>query len=219
MDSIYEVNGKAITRFFKRYLVVIIITGAIFAFIGMGISLITPGIKYSANSALVQNDNNYVVVRLFPNYVKSSSFEKQVKKAVGESKWRNQTYGEDYQVSASTASSTTTQVTLTVVSSKKAFSKYLITTVTKAFARNVKKSLPRANVSIMNINSKPVVFHLKVQLFKVGLIGFLLGALGAALFLLRKMVFVGAVEDNRYISDVYGIPELGSMDVETNRVK
>lgn len=76
MNSLYEINGQAITRFLKHYFLVIFLTGVALGLVGVFASLKIQGVKYSATSSLVQNDNNYTLVQSYTQYVQSDKFNK-----------------------------------------------------------------------------------------------------------------------------------------------
>ena len=213
MNSLYEINGQAITRFFKHYFLVIFLTGVALGLVGIFASLKIQGVKYSATSSLVQNDNNYTLVQSYTQYVQSDKFNKYMKKEIKSSKWRNKDYRNDYSITLATSGSTSPFFTLTAVSKNERYSEFLISTATGVFVKHIGQYFSSANVSVVNVKKTAGTYKLKSRLFKVGIIGFIIGAAIAFLVALRKMMFVGVIQDEMFISDVYGVKLLSSFDL------
>ncbi|MCT3284088.1 hypothetical protein C6Y11_10685 [Lactiplantibacillus pentosus] len=212
MNSLYEVNGQAITRFLKHYFLVIFLSGLLLGLIGVFASLKIQGIKYSATSSLVQNDNNYTLVQSYTQYVQSDKFNKYMKDEIKNSKWNSKNYRDDYSISFATSGSTSPFFTLTAVSENEKYSEFLISAATGVFVKHIGQYFSGANVSVVNVKKNATTYKLKSRLFKVGIIGFIIGALVVFLIALRKMLFSGVIKDETFISDVYGVKLLGSFD-------
>jgi len=213
MKLAIELNGKIILRFFKKYLVMILLVGVIVGLCSAIISLRSQGVEYSSSGNLVQNDNNYNIISSYQQFVESSRFTKIVNEKVENSEWKNKSYKNDYKVSLTPDSSTSPFFNMTVVSSNAEFSKYLTNEAMHLFVANVGKYLSSANTAIMSNANTAKAVDFKSSLGKTTFIWFVIGALLAAIFALLHLIWIGKVKDDRYIDDIYDLNHLATINL------
>jgi len=213
MKLAIELNGKIILRFFKKYLVMILLVGVIVGLCSAIISLRSQGVEYSSSGNLVQNDNNYNIISSYQQFVESSRFTKIVNEKVENSEWKNKSYKNDYKVSLTPDSSTSPFFNMTVVSSNAEFSKYLTNEAMHLFVANVGKYLSSANTAIMSNANTAKAVDFKSSLGKTVFVWFVIGALLAAIFALLHLIWIGKVKDDRYIDDVYDLNHLATINL------
>jgi len=213
MKLAIELNGKIILRFFKKYLVMILLVGVIVGLCSAIISLRSQGVEYSSSGNLVQNDNNYNIISSYQQFVESSRFTKIVNEKVENSEWKNKSYKNDYKVSLTPDSSTSPFFNMTVVSSNAEFSKYLTNEAMHLFVANVGKYLSSANTAIMSNANTAKAVDFKSSLGKTVFVWFVIGVLLAAIFALLHLIWIGKVKDDRYIDDVYDLNHLATINL------
>jgi len=213
MKLAIELNGKIILRFFKKYLVMILLVGVIVGLCSAIISLRSQGVEYSSSGNLVQNDNNYNIISSYQQFVESSRFTKIVNEKVENSEWKNKSYKNDYKVSLTPDSSTSPFFNMTVVSSNAEFSKYLTNEAMHLFVANVGKYLSSANTAIMSNANTAKAVDFKSSLGKTVFVWFVIGALLAAIFALLHLIWIGKVKDDRYIDDIYDLNHLATINL------
>ncbi|MBS0939923.1 MULTISPECIES: hypothetical protein [Lactiplantibacillus] len=211
MHSIYEIQKEFIVRFVKHYLVSIILFGVLCGVLGVFASLEIRGIQYKSTSTLIQNDNNYTVVKSYSQLTSSKNFTSLIKAQIDKSKWKNKSYRNDYKLSLSPAGTTSPFFTISVISKNSEYSEFLASLAAKTFTSEVDKYFSNASVSIVTDSTNARLNGGISSFVKIGSIGLVAGLLIGFLYAIYHLLYVGKVRDRDYIHDVYQLRLLGSL--------
>ena len=195
----------------KHYLVSIILFGVLCGVLGVFASLEIRGIQYKSTSTLIQNDNNYTVVKSYSQLTSSKNFTSLIKAQMDKSKWKNKSYRNDYKLSLSPAGTTSPFFTISVISKNSEYSEFLASLAAKTFTSEVDKYFSNASVSIVTDSTYARLNGGISSFVKIGSIGLVAGLLIGFLYAIYHLLYVGKVRDRDYIHDVYQLRLLGSL--------
>jgi len=212
----FNLKRSSIARFVRQYIMVILLF-AVLCGIGTAFGVFkVQETKYTASGFLVQNDNNYSLIVAYQQFAESSKFKSIINKQVDTSEWKNKNYKRKYQLSLSSDNSTTPFFNITATSENAKYAKYLASLSSKLFITNVGNYISNSNVSVVSVSSTANAVTSKTKIFKLGFVGFLIGALLASVIAFFNMLWVGKLRDEDYVHDIYNLRLLGTIQKNKN---
>lgn len=204
-----KLSEGLIRRLLKKYMIIAILIGIL---VGGVASLVSYKLEdtYTSTGQMVQNDSNYSLIDSYKQFIISSKFNTLMSKQINNSKWKKNK--QSYNLNITTTSSSPF-FSVSASSNDGEYAQYITDLAMKVLIVNVGKYLSGANISMVSSASIARKTDLRTHIIKVAVVAFIISTIVSFMALSIKEVFFGKIRDEAFVSDVFQLNNLGSIDI------
>ncbi|KRO13775.1 polysaccharide biosynthesis protein [Lactiplantibacillus xiangfangensis] len=200
-------------KLLKRNFFKSLLTGLVFAVIGIGLGIFVKPATYESSGQMVQNDNNYGLINSYGQYLTSAEYKSKLQAEIDQSSWKNYSKKDDYSVSISTGTSSPF-FSINIISPNPSYSIFLANHAMSLFISNIGKYLSGANVSLVNNAKKSTRVSIKRSLMAIAMTVFVVVFFLVLIISSFRQLMLGKVKSDDYLRSVVGINKIGTFDIK-----